>query len=221
MADTIFCSNGSIIKLDYNGLSVVPGQFWSAWDSSDSDTAIRNCVIAGDEVIPGDLTANTQYNSCYDCLVDNYTLVYLNSCDNELVDIIVPISSFGFLPIIEQVFYLNIDVNDKGNLVTYTKCFTISNIEQVSEVDYPGIETSFSIINQIIFSNYSLENGCNECLNGFSAGTESELCQICWDGTGYTATVVSAPHPTYTNQFGQAVVQLDAITLGGPNGLNN
>ena len=54
-----------------------------------------------------------------------------------------------------------------------------------------------------------------------SAGTEATICSVCWDGTGYTATIIHPPHPTWTNGSGQAVVQLNAITLGGPNGLNN
>lgn len=57
-----------------------------------------------------------------------------------------------------------------------------------------------------------------------SANTETVICYTCLSDLNngnayyYTNTV---PHPTYTNEYGQAVVQLDMVALGGPNGLNN
>jgi hypothetical protein len=54
-----------------------------------------------------------------------------------------------------------------------------------------------------------------------SAGTEYFACNICCPcTTGETITQVSVPHPTWVNGQGNAVVLLDAVTLGGPNGLN-
>jgi len=50
-----------------------------------------------------------------------------------------------------------------------------------------------------------------------SSGTETNVCIIC---SGETS-VVTAPHPVYTNGKGDDVIQLNAITLGGPNGLNS
>jgi hypothetical protein len=56
----------------------------------------------------------------------------------------------------------------------------------------------------------------------YSAGTESTICVICCPCTnGATITSVIPPHPTWTNTQGDVIVQLNAITLGGPNGLNN
>jgi hypothetical protein len=147
----------------------------------------------------------------------------LVACDDETITPVFPISAFGYIPIVDQVIYAEIEFNDRGNFTTYTKCFKVNETAtQVSENEYvQAYEPNFSNLNQIIFNNFSIENGCNECLYGFSAGTESTACNICWDGSGYTATIVSVPHPTWTNGQGQAVAQLDAITLGGPNGLNN
>jgi hypothetical protein len=56
-----------------------------------------------------------------------------------------------------------------------------------------------------------------------SAGTfTSEICIVCPDGSGgEIVTAVDAPHPTYTDGKGNAIVQLDMVALGGPNGLNN
>ena len=51
-----------------------------------------------------------------------------------------------------------------------------------------------------------------------SAGTEYNVCVI--DCSGNTVSI-PPPHPTWTNEQGRAVVLLDAIALGGMNGLNN
>jgi hypothetical protein len=51
----------------------------------------------------------------------------------------------------------------------------------------------------------------------YSSGTEYVDCVICVSG----ATTVNVPHPVAVNNQGNAVVQLGAVTLGGPNGLNS
>jgi len=61
---------------------------------------------------------------------------------------------------------------------------------------------------------------CDECAQPFSAntgGNNGEVCVI--DCSGNTVTV-TPPHPVYTNGQNQAIIQLNAITLGG-NGLNS
>ena len=57
-----------------------------------------------------------------------------------------------------------------------------------------------------------------EALAPLSAGTEVFICVQSCDGL--TSSYVDVPHPTYLNEFGKAVVQLDMIELGGTNGLN-
>ena len=63
---------------------------------------------------------------------------------------------------------------------------------------------------------------CFDCtpdpLPPISAGTEYNVCVI--DCSGNTVSI-TPPHPTWTNEQGRAVVLLDAIALGGMNGLNN
>jgi len=61
---------------------------------------------------------------------------------------------------------------------------------------------------------------CDECAQPFSAntgGNNGEVCVI--DCSGNTVTV-TPPHPVYTNAQNQAIVQINAITIGG-NGLNS
>lgn len=55
-----------------------------------------------------------------------------------------------------------------------------------------------------------------------SAGTEYFDCQICCPcESGGTITSVTVPHPVWTGIYGNAVTLLDAVQLGGMNGLNN
>jgi hypothetical protein len=51
-----------------------------------------------------------------------------------------------------------------------------------------------------------------------SAGTESTVCVI--DCSGNTVSIVP-PHPVWTNEQEVDVILLDAIALGGMNGLNS
>lgn len=56
-----------------------------------------------------------------------------------------------------------------------------------------------------------------------SAYTEQIICvQVCDDMSGSTVVVaVNPPHPVWTDNYGTEVIQLNAVTLGGVNGLNN
>ena len=66
-------------------------------------------------------------------------------------------------------------------------------------------------------------SGCEDCGEEppRSANTETFLCQeICTSG-GTTTISITPPHPVWTDGYGTAVTQLNMITLGGINGLNN
>jgi len=55
-----------------------------------------------------------------------------------------------------------------------------------------------------------------------SAGTyDYTVCTICSSGDTETAISVEVPHPSYTNDKGETVIQTQMVTLGGLNGLNN
>ena len=76
--------------------------------------------------------------------------------------------------------------------------------------------------NYPIFTPFEFFGSCFECNQPLSAGTESTICVICCPcTTGQTVTAVSPPHPSWTNAQGKTVILLDAIALGGMNGLNN
>ena len=83
---------------------------------------------------------------------------------------------------------------------------------------------TFSGLSSTGVTNYYYSSGpfsdCENCENPppISAGTETIVCVI--DCSGNTTTIIP-PHPTWTNEQGHAVVLLDAIALGGMNGLNS
>lgn len=69
---------------------------------------------------------------------------------------------------------------------------------------------------------------CSECSNTpdqpitYSAGSQTyNICVVCNEDGVTTVSEVNTPHPYYTNANGDVVVQLQMVTLGGPNGLNN
>jgi hypothetical protein len=68
-------------------------------------------------------------------------------------------------------------------------------------------------------------DNCNECIIDIprSANTLVTICvEICATGvTGTSVVSVNPPHPIYTDGYGTPVTQLNMVTLGGPNGLNN
>jgi hypothetical protein len=66
-------------------------------------------------------------------------------------------------------------------------------------------------------------DNCNECIIDIprSANTAYDICEVCSDETVITVYNLTPPHPIYTDGYGTPVTQLNMVTLGGPNGLNN
>jgi hypothetical protein len=221
--NAIYCTGSVEESVNFSGQSIPIGSFITAYDGTPAPDNINYCfeITAGDE-ISGTLTATTEtYSSCYDCLAQNYTIISIVDCLTNTISLVLDITQFGYIPIVGTVLNLIVDVPTGINLGNYSGCYEITEVMQYSEDDYNDLVVDLGFIQQIVYSNFSLTNGCNECLNGFSAGTESESCTLCWDGSGYTATVVSPPHPKWTNLQGQTTILLDAIQLGGMNGLNS
>jgi DNA/RNA endonuclease YhcR with UshA esterase domain len=79
-----------------------------------------------------------------------------------------------------------------------------------------GATTSDLTNKVIVFGPYT---SCTQCITPVnSAGIESINCKDC--GTG-TVTASTMPHAVYTNAQNRAISQINTVTLGGPNGLNN
>jgi hypothetical protein len=74
--------------------------------------------------------------------------------------------------------------------------------------------TEPSINPQLLFPNVE------EALAPLSAGTETKICVVSNCDSTMT-TLLDVPHPTYLNEYGKAIVQLNYVELGGMNGLNS
>jgi len=68
---------------------------------------------------------------------------------------------------------------------------------------------------------YGPYDSCTQCYTPLSADTAQNGSIFCNQDsyTGNTSSKVYAPSPIYTNELGKAVVQLNAVVIGG-NGLN-
>jgi hypothetical protein len=96
------------------------------------------------------------------------------------------------------------------NLNQYDKCYAVVSTCPLNG-DYPEIS-----IRSFYFN-------CIDCVDDNTrqprnSGIEVTVCvELC----DQSVVSVTPPHPVWTDGFGTEVTQLDMITLGGPNGLNN
>ena len=90
-------------------------------------------------------------------------------------------------------------------------CATFEGLSESGETNYHYSSGPFSL--------------CENCGEEppRSANTLDTICvEICTTGdTGTSVVSVNPPHPVYTDGYGTPVTQLNMVTLGGPNGLNN
>jgi hypothetical protein len=145
----------------------------------------------------------TQYNDCLSCLQSNGFSFIVTACTVSDLGGLVNSSQFNEFPI-NKFYTLCSNAGEFEGCL----CFEVLGISSESYPFIFGISGPYSDCN------------CQEPPR--SAGTESTVCVICNDViSGETITVVSPPHPVWTDSRGIAVTQLNAIALGGMNGLNN
>ena len=150
--NALFCTDNSEQSVDFSGLSISVGNYITVSDftGGSPELDIFLCAQITDGNQPGSSFSATSnvYSSCYDCLVNNFTVVSLVACDDETITPVFPISAFGYIPIVAQVIYAEIEFNDRGNFTTYTKCFKVNETAtQVSENSYNN-DYDFSNLNQ-------------------------------------------------------------------------
>ena len=124
--------------------------------------------------------------------------------------------------ILEQCSSLNTFIVGFG-LVTPTTGETYSFSDGLTGETICGTVMSLTLPSLTTYSAMTLYDNCHECIIDIprSANTEENICiEIC-DPSGNTVTSVPSPHPVWTDGYGTPVTQLNAITLGGQNGLNN
>lgn len=146
------------------------------------------------------------YSDCETCDATTTINLSVKECDTS-------INSYVSFPLnIWYEYIYNLGLNTY-TLYQYDKCSTLLNTCPLPG-DYPTITP------------YSFYLNCETCTfvnTRFprNAGPETLFCMEVCGPSGTTVTQVSPPHPVWTDAYGTAVTQLNMITLGGPNGLNN
>ena len=187
--------------------SLEPGLTANTYSIVFTGVSPQSCftVISGttDPVTEG-INSLTGYSSCLDCLQSINGAFLVVSCDYPLLGGPVNATQFTQWPI-GQVYQICTD-RDEFNLFTNEGCLCF----EVSATTTEPYQFGFNISGPF--------DDCSECKSPLSAGTESNVCVI--DCSGNTVSI-TPPHPTWTNEQGKSVVLLDAIVLGGMNGLNS
>jgi hypothetical protein len=147
---------------------------------------------------------SNDYEDCLECFKAEFTGVIFSSCtdNNDSVILTASTASLTFLPDPSLVYYMTFS----GVSTQYVGCFEF--------VEFTNLSNQYQITSSIE------NNSCYDCRVVYipsSAGTIYYDCVIC----DTTAVTISVPHPVYSNQFGQDVVQLNAVQLGGTYGLYN
>ena len=148
---------------------------------------------------------NDAYQICDECLLSSRVNISISECDGS------------------NQQYVSVSLNDyftfynfgytTFNIMQYSKCYVINGTCLING-DYPEI----NILN---FYFNCIQCNIDNIRQPRSANTETFLCQeICTSG-GTTTISITPPHPVWTDGYGTAVTQLNMITLGGINGLNN
>ncbi len=205
------CSGGPAIPVNDGGYSFNIGNTYFL-------TFIGGTVAGCYEItsLTGPITVDTIYfdislaGGFADCLQCENMVIQISDCQDGTVYNITLSSFFagGSLPPIPFGSGFNFTLGDPSE----SKCYAHVGYLVVEE---PGIIAPTQTIQQYY------AGGCDEC----QAETpyevnppEYELCVKDCDGN---TVVLSLPHPVYTNEYGTAVTQLNAVELGGVNGLNN
>ena len=198
--EAIDCVTEEIYNLDFSfNFNVNPGEVYSL----DIEGELK-CVSLENLVdSPTGITVNEYLITCAECYIANgfQSLKFVNCVDSSvyIVDLLTFYNTYSFIPTSNSIYELYVTNNNQS----INGCFTFTEV----------VSDSFNTTVDTIVLEY---NDCITCTSPKSANTESTVCVIC---SGNTFTV-SPPHPVWTDNKGKAVIQLDAITLGG-NGLNS
>jgi len=148
---------------------------------------------------------SNDYDDCLSCYQAEFTGVVFSSCtdDNDSVVLTASTSTLTFVPNPNSTYYMTFS----GSSLQYDGCFSF--------VRFTNASNQYRITNAS--DPYTSCYNCRVPNIPTSAGTTYYVCVIC----NGTATTVNPPHPVYSNLYGQDVVQLNAVQLGGTYGLYN
>ena len=167
----------------------------------------RFCGTVGSETSSGEtlnitfISLRTDCCVCLSGLTESLNFKFI-TC-NTLLEI--NIEAFNFchehgLPITGMTYELQLD-----SYVPF--CATFTGLTLTGETNYSYVSGPFS----------NCEDCENQVLTTISAGTEYIGCYTC---DGVTQTII-LPHPVWTDLTGNDVILMDAVQLGGMNGLNS
>lgn len=170
------------------------------------DETINCGVVVGTTDAEYDYEFYQSESSCCECLTanTNYQSFAFERCDNTdpiYVSITTFCDTYGGLPISGSVWNL-LNLETSENI-----CATFIS---------PSVDSGVTV-----WEPYGEPfNGCGDCNISIpkSANTEVTICvELC----DQSVVSVTPPHPEWTDGYGTQVTQLNMVTLGGPNGLNN
>lgn len=175
--------------------------------TGESSQSCFNVISGTTNPVTEGINSLTGYSNCLECIQQNDFTIFAFDCVDPNIN--GPLSSqyFNEFPFGNFYKFCFSDIENPEISICY--CLVMAVIAPFSTPPFP-----------LTITGPFTECGCNEPPR--SAGTESTICVICNDViSGETATSVSPPHPVWTDSRGTAVTQLNAIALGGMNGLNS
>lgn len=198
----ISCDELTTIVVNPGENEIIPGNTYYITFTGETNPGCFTVGLDSEEPIEEGISSVTGYTDCLECLQDNNWSFIVVSCDDPGLSGPVNAIQFNEWPL-GQYYQLCAppEFEFPGCLCFNVTSISNSNIDPFFEVSGP------------------FEN-C-DCQLPRSANTETFLCQeICTSG-GTTTISVTPPHPEWTDGYGTQVTQLNMITLGGINGLNN
>jgi hypothetical protein len=160
--------------------------------------------VTGESIDPfiDRINSAVEYTDCLTCLQDNQFSFLVSGCTIPTGG---PVSSIEFSEFALGQFY-KLCSNDPD---IFEGCFCFE-VVGISPGFYP-----------YTFNPQGPFTDCDCPEPPRSAGTEYEVCEVCFDGSVVTVYNIQPPHPVYTDGYGTPVTQLNMVVLGGPNGLNS
>lgn len=155
---------------------------------------IISSELAGGEVVSHEIDGT--FTTCLDCIQSEDFIYVFESCVNDGVFLNLDSNTFNFVPEVGLSYYIETGSVTSG-------CYVFVSLDSGSSDPYTSI--------------YGPYEDCEICVPR-NVNPEYFLCVP--DCSGNTITL-NLPHPVWTDGYGTPVTQLNAVTLGGPDGLNN
>ena len=144
----------------------------------------------------------SDFLNCLDCVLSSGGNFEFVSCLDDQVFVEINTLSFATIPELNQTYFLDTEEGTNG-------CFTFLG-------GYTGGTPGQETLN----TSTGPFGNCEFCLGENPTGVNPEYFLCVPDCSGNTVTL-DMPHPVWTDGYGTPVAQLNAVALGGPNGLNN